>query len=102
MTYAAVAERRSATRRPVPLAASIRPAAGGPLTPTHSVDLSVDGVLLSCVGFSGRVVVGLSVPGTGRLRLDGVVTRQEPGRTAVQFRDLSPSDRRHLASIVDA
>lgn len=100
MTYVDVADRRTSARRCVPLVASVRPVSGGPPIPTHSVDLSMHGVLLACVGLSGEVLVDLAIPGHGRVRLPGVVVRHEPGRTAVRFGAMSPGERSALAGVV--
>lgn len=90
--------RRRHRRLPLPLAAVVTPLQSG-ATPTrcHSVDVSASGVLLACVGVTGRVKVSLQLPdGRGRLEVFGTVVRHDPGRTAVQFTDV---DRRTEAAL---
>ena len=84
MLLVAQTDRRRVRRTYLALPVTVR--SGARSLKTHTVDVSLDGILLACVGLAGAVQLSVGVPGSGgRLELAGEVVRQEPGRTAVRF-----------------
>lgn len=98
----ALTDRRRYERRRIPVPTDVTPVARDAETlRTHSVDLSLDGVLLACVGLEGHVRLALQGPGGGaKVHLTGKVVRTEPGRTAVQFSGVGDQERTALKRLL--
>jgi c-di-GMP-binding flagellar brake protein YcgR len=99
------AERRRARRVRIALQAKVRllDQPDRPPLLTHSVDLSTGGMLLACVGISGRVQISVQLPDRGgRLDVTANVVRTEPGRTGVEFYALDARQRQTIARLAPA